>query len=757
MNRGGRSLAAFAGGAAAVVTQTVLVREFLAVFAGNEISLGAVFACWFAGIALGAAVAPSLLRRAADPARALAGALCAMAVVPLAQIVVVRLLPALFRVPAGEVPPLVTLVGGAAFTVAPCGLLVGFFFPAACAAWRKDDDVDDRFLSVVYALEAAGSLFGGILFTFVLLRLFSPVSQLAAVAFVALAGAAGATQGAARGPRSAIVPGILLVSLSAAWIGGGLAWVDRASTVARWHSLRPGAKLVRSVATPYQTLAIGEEDGQTSVYSDGRYAISFPDEYGNVQEVALVLTQHPDPRRVLVLGPAVEDLARYVVAPRLERMDVVDVDRRAHVALLGFLPEASRRAWGDPRVRYRAGDGRAFLRGGGERYDVIWAREPGPTTVAANRFFTREFFRDARSRLAPGGVVATSVPGSANYLGVELLAYAASLRATMREVFARVVVLPGDAMQFLGTDDPTALSIDPQVLASRAAPFQANWPTLRPELFRSLIDRARVADLAADLDRAPPILNTDLRPVTYFFHLLRWDRLAGGTAAPLLWAAYRRRSALAALAGIATAAALLGLAAASARGRWSVARRTRVGARVVVFVAGAASFSLALVLLFVYQSRYGTMVERIGAFVALFMAGASAGAVGERWTAAKYPARGVLASGVALAALSLVAWMIARAADPGEWAFWLVNAAAGAAVGIQFSATGAWVVRQGSEDAARVASRLDCADHLGAMVGAATTGLLAVPILGAGGTCALIAAASLAGAGAFAIVARETA
>ena len=108
--------------------------------------------------------------------------------------------------------------------------------------------------------------------------------------------------------------------------------------------------------------------------------------------------------RVAILGNAAGTIARAygVFYPRAE-IDGVELD-----------PEVSRvgRRWfglGDnPRLRVRDADARPFLAASGRRYDLIVVdayRQPYIPFYLA----TREFFRLARERLRPGGIIALNV------------------------------------------------------------------------------------------------------------------------------------------------------------------------------------------------------------------------------------------------------------------------------------------------------------------------------------------------------------
>src|SRR5262249_30355615 len=58
----------------------------------------------------------------------------------------------------------------------------------------------------------------------------------------------------------------------------------------------------------------------------------------------------------------------------------------------------------NPRLRVVVGDGRNHLRLSPKRFDAIVSEPSNPWMAGVSSLFTRDFFRIARGRLAPGGI-----------------------------------------------------------------------------------------------------------------------------------------------------------------------------------------------------------------------------------------------------------------------------------------------------------------------------------------------------------------
>lgn len=94
----------------------------------------------------------------------------------------------------------------------------------------------------------------------------------------------------------------------------------------------------------------------------------------------------------------------------LERLDVVDISRE----VLSLAPQFARARGSNPladrRVRVFVDDGRHHLLVRAQRYDVITAEPPPPNHAGVVNLYSREFYRLAKSRLTPGGVITQWLP-----------------------------------------------------------------------------------------------------------------------------------------------------------------------------------------------------------------------------------------------------------------------------------------------------------------------------------------------------------
>lgn len=115
------------------------------------------------------------------------------------------------------------------------------------------------------------------------------------------------------------------------------------------------------------------------------------------------------PESVLIVGGGEGGTLREVLKHRtVRRATMVDIDRRVVEVSKELLPEISAGAFEDPRAEVVFADGRKYLEGCSDLFDVIIMDvtdplEGGPAAL----LYTREFYRLARSRLKDAGILVT--------------------------------------------------------------------------------------------------------------------------------------------------------------------------------------------------------------------------------------------------------------------------------------------------------------------------------------------------------------
>ena len=118
----------------------------------------------------------------------------------------------------------------------------------------------------------------------------------------------------------------------------------------------------------------------------------------------LPLLLHPGPEQVLVIGLGAGITAGAVAQHPVKALEVVEIEPAVMEAAAFFAAE-NHQVLQDPRLRIVIGDGRNFLLSTPKTYDVITSEPSNPWIAGVASLFTREFYRAARARLRPGGIM----------------------------------------------------------------------------------------------------------------------------------------------------------------------------------------------------------------------------------------------------------------------------------------------------------------------------------------------------------------
>jgi spermidine synthase len=631
-------VAAVAAGVQALVAQGLLVREDLLLYGGNEVALGAFLSLWLLGIAAGALLVRPFEDRAGSMAVPL---LLLQGVLPLLALLLARAARGLSGVPAYEPFPLLSLLLWTVPVALPVGLNTGALVPALAARARQAGGS----VTGVYVAEAAGSLLGGLGTTLLLAADLEPATLLLGCAAIGAAGAAFILP-----HRSRVAAAVLCLALGvAAWhFGPRLGLRLRAASLS---ALLPGATLVDHAETSSGSLLLADLEAQQVLMADGRILVAFPDPARVERSAGVLAALTGAPRRLLVVGAEAADVMPGVLSLKaLESITWILPDPGLRDFLLRHLPGIST----DGRLHILAGDPAALWTDLSSQapFDAVWLMVDTPTSRADDRFVTAENVAALARLLGEDGTIAVPAPGAENYAGPRLRLALGSVVAAVAAAVPAVRLVPGEEALVLGASRRGLLQFE-------AARLESLYLEMRPETarldrpgFAGFLDKARVegADaLVADLLQDPRVSPSSLdRPVALFFNLLvraeqESENLAG------LMESLRHRAGILWAPLLVLALFLLGGVALGP----TPADAQRSSVFVLLAAGGALGMGLDLLLLHIYQGRFGTLYLEVSWLFGLWMGGLSAGAMlGRRLCRAVGP---YLLGFVALAGLTALA------------------------------------------------------------------------------------------------------
>lgn len=743
-------LAYSALGAFSMVMQTILLREFFVVAAGNEISFGIAMGGWLLGVGAGSFCGAFFSTRRSRSASAFSWTALALAAAAPLLLTAVRCLHRLAGIPQGELLPLAKTLYLIPLLTMPFSCMIGFAFPLAAKLRPQAEENSPRFLAGAYIWECLGALAGGVAYTFWLVGKCDPLliielftlPLLIGSGWVALAGCG----------KKILAAHLLALALSlAAIFSGGAGRIDSWLVRQRWLGIS-SSELIAVRDSKYQNLQLGLQYGQYSLYANGQLAAVFPDDDSQRILAAQIISQHPRPRDILVIGSASSGLAKHLLRYKIGRLTTVEIDAEFSGLITGHLGAADRSVLRDPRLRSLVMDGRRFVllaarskNDQHNRFDLVYINQPDAWTAQLNRYYTREFFLDLKKILTPGGVVALRLSASENIAAGIVNPYTSVIFQTLKSVFPFIAVSPGSTSAFFASDREASVTEETRILAERYRAL-ALPPAELEGIFTSLYPQEKTAFIRAALQKHKiPALNRDQRPIAYFLggRVLGWNSGSPLTGLFRLLEKVKFTTVLMVMGLLLLPVFLLTLSR----------RKNRIGSAQILLAAasgGFAGLSFEITAIFIFQNTWGFVYQAVGLLIALFMLGLGAGAaLASRHIEKKLPppekaARRLAGIQMLIAVLNLTCLPLLQVnlklGRPGQLllAAWLggMGLLVGAILPLGMRAM------QG-RPAGLSAGLLNAGDYLGGAIGSLVMAAFFLPLLGTGNSLLLISVLSL--------------
>ena len=742
-----RGFLIFSYGLFTIAAQALLFREFITTFEGNDISVGIFFSSWFLWVAFGAI----LVYRARSFAQTLLENIEFLLLVFLPAFILEWILIVQARELAGIEP--YTLWSIRAMLLmsliinAPVSIITGMFFPVACR-WTQQNG--QHAVSRVYIIEAAGSFLGGLGATVLLGLGVSGARIFFILALVLSLSAIWVLLVKTRQWGWAFVPVLIVICLFV----GVDKHLSQQVRIIKWNKLLPEGELKGSFQTAQAEYLYGIYQDQWVAVREGSTCEVLPDYESTGRIAAISLCQNPNASRILVIGSGLGLCQQFLRLPQMETISWAHCDSEYVQEINRFIPPELK--INDKRFHALPGDIRSSLGEKKRYYDVAIINLPDATSSVLNRYYTLEFYRQVKEALRSDGLLAVHVAGGENIMGTELINLGASTKLTLEKVFSRPPVLvPGEDTWFIASDSEN-LTGEPGTLRDRFAQIEGTSHVFPPQALLSvyLPDRASAAlenyanaDLPEDM-----LINRDSRPLTHLYSLLlaakqsetpvtklvKYLALAGPLAfvIPILvfivlraayvyrsWIFAVRESSIPRVRGDRLAPAEAG------------DRASSFDSSFLIFSAGLVGIGVVIVLMYLYQTHFGSLYLYIGIISSLFMVGLTAGATLISWLVSRRSRHQSQVTGHVFAVIVAHTLILATISFwPVEQQSHLFFAVAfvlcGVCAGCYFPLAAQQLTGSGFE-IGQVGSKLETADHIGASIGGLLTGLTLVPVLGA--------------------------
>jgi len=672
---------AFIAGVLSLFVQVALFREMFAFFFTNELILGMLYGLWLLSSGLG-----SILYKGKKTKLLF----LLLLFIFLLSIPYFKLLVIIFSPGIGQIFPLSRVILVIFLVSFPISFIDGMLIASIFSHKRISP-------ARVYLFDAVGSLVGGGLSLVLsgVIPAFSQVALLGAVSILLLI-----ILGKLERWHTVLAVLLLLFSPFAGKLSVSLDKIY-------WR----GYDIAVS-ETRYGKVTVLNQSGEYSLYENGRFVSVSTDKTAPEVLAHLAGLSARNVNSICQIGGLFSGVPAELEKYHPERYIIYEQDKGLVRFGSGFFTIKQE------RVIFK--DGFYGLKRSNDRFDIVLLFASNPTTGEVNRFFTREFFSIVHKHLRRGGTFEFALTFSENYLTNEEKFLLSSIHKTASSVFPSVIIVPYFST-YIFLCFPEEVDVDGLVSRVRENFHRIDG---RTRFFSAagidyILDRTRIAEVK-DLIVPSPI-NSIAAPVAYLFGILKWERLSGGA---ILRPAVRLRpnTLIAGLILLSILALILGriISGKDFRAFWAI------------FLLGLSGISFELLLLYLFQSSFGSLYWLVGLLSSGFMVGL---VIGNRlFTKLGLKLHGVLLSLVlatiilVLARLSLPVLIALPPTFLSVLVYLVLIIAFAIPVGGVFVSSAEYFSGLGMT----AFGRLYGFDLIGSAIGSLFFGVLVLPILGAG-------------------------
>lgn len=472
-------------GAIAMIYEVAWTRSLLMVIGSTTYAFTIMLSTFLLGIFLGSWLCARYVDRMKSPILGFAVAQMVLCLVSFFSVATFNFLPYLnvvFGIISGGVPEVSMFFRfvSAGFVMFPIALVLGTIFPIAVKICALDMSRLGRSIGQLYSMNTLGAIIGAFLAGFAVIPFLGSEKTLVYCSIANLF--VGILLLICFGEvRNSLKVLSAIAAVAATFLAGSVNFWDYRMIAIGQSQRRPYLNTDKAKVIPsfeeWKEQAVGHL--QFPFYKEGKVATVaihatlddkshslFTNGHGDASDTldmanqaliaAFPLLIKPDAQDVCVVGWGSGVTAGYALQFPIKQMIcseiepvVIEASRFFHP--VNFVPE------NDPRTIVEPSDGRNYLLGTKQKFDVIISEPSNPWQTGVCNLFTREYFRICRNSLKPGGVF--TMWSQINEIQPKNLA---QIFAALHEVFPYVYVFNTDNVDInaVASDKPMKLSYE---------------------------------------------------------------------------------------------------------------------------------------------------------------------------------------------------------------------------------------------------------------------------------------------------------
>lgn len=277
----------------------------------------------------------------------------------------------------------------------------------------------------------------------------------------------------------------------------------------------PKQTILTSTNSKYGVIQITENQGQLNFYYSGQLSTIWPDRYNNELLADLPMLISKKNENILIIGNGFTGLINELNKYHPEKITYLELDENYYNEASFYLKNYLINRYENIEIIFQ--DARKFLNQTEGKFDLIIINHPNPTTVAENRYFTKEFLTLIKSKLNQEGMAEIKINSTQNYTSSVQNQFLVIIFHTINSVFPTVFALPDNEIIFLASSNKIRFNfneikekyLNNKLLEKYITPDYLNWR----------FNSKNTKDLNNQLAISQVKINYDLKPILFFEQL----------------------------------------------------------------------------------------------------------------------------------------------------------------------------------------------------------------------------------------------
>ncbi len=686
-------------GFSAILSQIILLREFLIIYNGNELICGLILANWMILTGTGAYLG-KITKNIGYSKNFIFYALILLGLIPPVSIFLLNNLKNIIFEPGISIG-LFQILFSSFVLLLPFCILSGYLF--TYLATKLSTELKANLIEKAYAFESIGSIIGGGIFSFLLVYFLTTYQVLGILLFINIVVVLAL---AVKTRLNAYKVLLLIVSLSFIV----LVFASDFDSFSK-KALFKNQDLIFLKDTPYGNLSITKTGDQKNFYENNVLLFTTHNVIENEEAVHYAMVQHPDPKNVLLISGGISGITDEILKYDVSKIDYVELN-----PWIFKLGKKYTKSLEDKRINTIEKDARLFLKKTSDKYDIVLINLPEPSTAQINRFYTIEFLKELKKRLNNNAIISLSLPSTVNYISKEALMVNSVIYNTLKKAFKKVLIIPGEKNFFIISDSSLDLNIVKLIEDKGIDNLYVNQYYLDDELLKQRSNYI-LSNISHDVN-----INKDFRPVSYFNQLVYWISQFNIDIKIVFIIA------LIVLSGLIVFLTKL--------------KPVNLG----LFTAGFTASSIEVILIIAFQIIYGYVYQTLGIIITIFMAGLSLGALSRNKIYPQPKPNHYIILQFSMAVYSVILPFIVIFADSLSTIsnlvhiiFFLLTIIVSFIVGLMFSVA----THLQKDDISTITAKVYSVDLIGSALGALIVSVILIPLAGIIYTCIILGSLNL--------------